>query len=137
MTNAHLGSTYSTLSVSDEGAFIEVGSGTGSFVGISTYNYSEVSNDGSTNNSFIVRDDFNNKGLVYLDDYSGQFTTHSLVSKGYADSVIQRVQNGLTYSSGNIEIGGDLNHNTTINGNGFRFNIVNTGIMVFLSLIHI
>ena len=137
MTNAHLGSTYSTLSVSDEGAFIEVGSGTGSFVGISTYNYSEVSNDGSTNNSFIVRDDFNNKGLVYLDDYSGQFTTHSLVSKGYADSVIQRVQNGLTYSSGNIEIGGDLNHNTTINGNGFRFNIVNTGIMVFTSSISI
>ena len=133
INNTYLGGTYSTISVSDEGAFIEVGSGTGSFAGISTYNYSEVSNDGSTDNTFIVRDDFNNKGLVYLDDYSGQFTTHSLVSKGYADSVIQRVQNGLTYSSGNIEIGGDLNKNTTINGNGFNFSIENTTIMVFTS----
>ena len=137
MTNAYLGSTYSTLSVSDEGAFIEVGSGTGSFAGISTYNYSEVSNDGSTNNSFIVRDDFNNKGLVYLDDYSGQFTTHSLISKGYADSVIERVQNGLTYSLGNIEIGGNLTKHTTINGGGFNFSIENTGIMVFTSSISI
>ena len=137
MNNTYLGGTYSTLSVSDEGAFIEVGSGSVSFAGIYTYNYSEVSNDGSTDNTFIVSDGFSSKGLVYLDDYTPNFTTHSLVSKGYADSVISRVENGLTYSSGNIEIGGSLNKNTVINGDGFNFSIENTAIMVFTSSLSI
>lgn len=80
--------TYSTISVGDDGAFLEVGNGLGTYAGIYTYNYSEQSYDGTTDNTFIVRDDFNNKGLVYLDDYTGQFTTHSLVSKGYVDKAI-------------------------------------------------
>ena len=125
MTNAYLGSTYSTISVSDEGAFIEVGTGGGTFAGIYTYNYDEVSNDGSTNNSFIVRDDFNNKGLVYLDDYSSNFTTHSLVTKGYVDSIVSSSPgNGLDYvSTGIIGLGGTLSQNTTINSNGFDLSI--------------
>jgi hypothetical protein len=132
ITNAYVGGTYSTLSVSDEGAFIEIGN-VGTYSGISTYTQKELSNDGSNDNTFIVRDDFSSKGLVYLDDYTPNFTTHSLVSKGYADSVISRVENGLTYSSGNIEIGGSLNKNTVINGEGFNFSIENTAIMVFTS----
>ena len=124
--------TYSTLTVSDEGAFIEIGN-VGTSSGISTYTQKELSNDGSNDNTFIVSDGFSSKGLVYLDDYTPNFTTHSLVSKGYADSVISRVENGLTYSSGNIEIGGSLNKNTVINGDGFNFSIENTAIMVFTS----
>lgn len=42
--------------------------------------------DGSTNNRLIVTDEEFDKGLVYADDYTGQFTTHSLVSKEYVDS---------------------------------------------------
>ena len=129
-------STYSTISVSDEGAFIEIGN-VGTSSGISTYTQKELSNDGSNDNTFIVSDGFSSKGLVYLDDYTPNFTTHSLVSKGYADSVISRVENGLTYSSGNIEIGGSLNKNTVINGDGFNFSIENTAIMVFTSSISI
>ena len=42
--------------------------------------------DGSTNNRLIITDEEFDKGLVYADDYTGQFTTHSLVSKEYVDS---------------------------------------------------
>lgn len=129
-------STYSTIGVNDEGAFIEIGN-VATYSGISAYTQKESSYDGSTDNTFIVRDDFSSKGLVYLNDYTPNFTTHSLVSKGYADSVISRVENGLTYSSGNIEIGGILNKNTVINGGGFDFSIENTGLMVFTSSLSI
>lgn len=43
--------------------------------------------DGSSNNRMIITDySGNNKGIVYADDYTAQFTTHSLVTKGYVVS---------------------------------------------------
>ena len=42
--------------------------------------------DGSTNNRLIVTDEEFDKGLVYADDYTANFTTYSLVTKGYVDS---------------------------------------------------
>jgi hypothetical protein len=41
--------------------------------------------DGSTDNHMII-DDYGNKGLVYADNYTANFTTHSLVTKGYVDT---------------------------------------------------
>lgn len=45
-------------------------------------------NDGSLNNFMVITDDIGNKGLSYYDDYSSNFTTFSLVTKGYVDSKI-------------------------------------------------
>ena len=45
------------------------------------------SSDGSVN-SMIVQDQILQKGLVYYDDYTGNFSTHSLITKGYVDSAI-------------------------------------------------
>jgi len=44
--------------------------------------------DISTNNSLVISDVIYSKGLVYSDDYSANFTTFSLVTKGYVDSKI-------------------------------------------------
>lgn len=44
--------------------------------------------DGSTDNTMVIRDGSYNKGLVYMYDYSSNFTTQSLVTKGYVDSAI-------------------------------------------------
>ena len=44
--------------------------------------------DGSSNNTMIIEDEFSSKGLVYYDDYSANFTTYSLVTKGYVDSQV-------------------------------------------------
>lgn len=46
-----------------------------------------LSSDGSVN-SMIVQDQILQKGLVYYDDYTGNFSTHSLITKGYVDSAI-------------------------------------------------
>ena len=43
--------------------------------------------DTSVNNYMIIQDDFGLKGLVYLDDYTANFTENSLVTKQYVDSV--------------------------------------------------
>lgn len=44
--------------------------------------------DGSTDNTMVIRDSVYSKGLVYMYDYSGNFTTQSLITKGYVDSAI-------------------------------------------------
>jgi len=75
--------------------------------------------DGSTDNRLIVQDDEFSKGLVYRDDYSSNFSTYSLVTKGYVDSVVSSVgaTNGLVeLSNGVIGLGGTLSNSTNING---------------------
>ena len=42
--------------------------------------------DGSTNNRMVVSDGLSNKGLVYEGDYTSNFTTYSLITKGYVIS---------------------------------------------------
>jgi len=53
-----------------------------------THNNPESIDDGSTNNYLTIRDEIASKGLVYISDYSANFTTHSLVTKGYVKSLI-------------------------------------------------
>ena len=72
--------------------------------------------DGSTDNRLIVDDGEFSKGLVYFGDYSANFSTYSLVSKGYVDDKQQYVNNGLTFSSGYIGLGGTLSGPVIIDG---------------------
>ena len=83
--------------------------------------------DGSTDNRLIVQDDEFSKGLVYRDDYSSNFSTYSLVTKGYVDDKQQYVNNGLTFSSGYIGLGGTLSGPVFIEGydNNVYFNDFN------------
>jgi len=53
--------------------------------------------DGSSNNRIVITDDVYSKGLVYFDDYSANFTTFSVVTKGYVDSVINTVGSSAVY----------------------------------------
>ena len=62
---------------------------------ISHYN-SLSSTDGSSN-SMLVKDSTINKGLVYYDDYSTNFTNNSLISKKYVDNAISGFTTGYTY----------------------------------------
>jgi hypothetical protein len=80
--------------------------------------------DGSTDNRLVVEDSEFSKGLVYQDDYSSNFSTYSLVTKGYVDDKQQYVNNGLTFSSGYIGLGGTLSGPVFIEGydNNVYFN---------------
>jgi len=91
---------------------------------ITLYTDAQGISDGSTDNRLIVMDDEFNKGLVYQDDYSSNFSTYSLVTKGYVDDKQQYVNNGLTFSSGYIGLGGTLSGPVFIEGydNNVYFN---------------
>ncbi len=52
---------------------------------IHTTQQSLLSGDPSTNNTMIITDAISNKGLVYVTDYSANFTDNSLVTKSYTD----------------------------------------------------
>jgi hypothetical protein len=94
---------------------------------INLYTDAQGISDGSTDNRLIVDDDEFNKGLVYKDDYSSNFSTYSLVTKGYVDEKQQYVNNGLTFSSGYIGLGGTLSGPVFIEGydNNVYFNNFN------------
>jgi len=94
---------------------------------IALYTDAQTISDGSTDNRLIVEDDEFNKGLVYQDDYSSNFSTYSLVSKNYVDDKQQYVNNGLTFSSGYIGLGGTLSGPVFIEGydNNVYFNDFN------------
>ncbi len=51
-------------------------------------NYNNTIGDGSVNNSIVIKDVQNSKGVVYDGDYTSNFSTHSLITKGYVDSAI-------------------------------------------------
>ena len=71
------------------GSSIELSSvnGIGDVSQITIFNEGQSILDGSTDNKLIVVDTEYQKGIVYDGDYTGQFTTHSLVTKGYVDSI--------------------------------------------------
>lgn len=68
------------------GSVIKFENSGGNEINFSTYDIAIT--DGSTNNTMVVRDSIYSKGLVYYDNYTSQFTTHSLITKGYVDSAI-------------------------------------------------
>lgn len=51
--------------------------------------------DGSSDNRMIIRDDYSQKGLAYKEDYSSNFTTQSLITKGYVDSATSSIWSAL------------------------------------------
>lgn len=81
-------------------------------------------NDGSSDNTMVVTDNISLKGLVYSDDYTSNFTTYSLVTKGYVDSLgtssITYAGSGLTESGSTsskiLHLGGELTQNTNLDG---------------------
>ena len=74
--------------------------------------------DGSTNNRFVVTDSIG-KGMVYAGDYTGNFTTHSLVTKGYVSTALTGMVNGATNGISNfgsyLGLGGTISQNTSLN----------------------
>ena len=111
--------TYSFVDITP--GLLQMGSGDPLIgnAGINFYSQDQVSLDGSTNNRIVVADDISQKGIVYKDDYTANFTTYSLVTKGYVDSVVSSVgaTNGLVeLSNGVIGLGGTLSTSTNING---------------------
>jgi len=79
---------------------------------ITIYNTDTSVNDGSTNNRFIITDSVNSKGLVYYNDYSANFTTYSLVTKGYVDAqVVNSISKYSTTMGFTASITETINHN--------------------------
>jgi hypothetical protein len=75
--------------------------------------------DTSTNNTMIITDGISSKGLVYKGNYNANFTQNSLVDKRYVDATVASgvtADNGLTKTLANIQLGGPLIQNTSING---------------------
>jgi hypothetical protein len=78
----------------------------------------------------------NTQGLVYDGDYTSGFVTHSLITKGYVDSLINSVgaTNGLTeITPGVIGLGGTLSQTTIINGDGYDLLLSNFDNLFFTS----
>lgn len=115
--------TYSAVSIQNHRVSLR-SNGSSYSVFITLYTDPQGISDGSTDNRLIVDDDEFNKGLVYKDDYSSNFSTYSLVTKGYVDDKQQYVNNGLTFSSGYVGLGGTLSGPVFIEGyhNNVYFN---------------
>jgi len=83
------------IDVTDISASIYTGTA-GQNNSIELFAYDDSVTDGSTNNRMIVTDDANSKGLVYAQDYTANFTTYSLITKGYVDNAIASNNTGVT-----------------------------------------
>ena len=83
--------TYSNIIRSTNNSISTVVSsidGSGSYSSVWLFNSSQslTSGDLTTNNHLIITDQLGNKGLVYDEDYSLNFSNNSLVTKSYVDS---------------------------------------------------
>lgn len=77
---------YSYCNIDQTSFRIAVSDSTGSDENaITFYNQSQTIADGSNDNTMIIEDWLSEKGLVYAEDYSGNFTEESLVTKRYVD----------------------------------------------------
>jgi hypothetical protein len=122
------GNTFSRVVVQNHVLLLENQNEIGDSTSYGLYLNEHTIGDGSTDNRLIINDEVSQKGLVYSQDYTSNFTTYSLVSKGYADSLLSRVENGLTQSpNGNIMLGGSLNTAVVIEGftNNVYFSDIN------------
>lgn len=76
------------------------------------------------NGQWLITPGFTVYGLANYDiDRSGSYTNRSLVDKQYVDSKTPSANNGLNVSGSNIQLGGPLITNTTIDNAGFDLNI--------------
>lgn len=87
LTSQFASGDYSYISAEQGQVYLETLKGS-SASWIRIPDVSESVSDGSTNNNMIIKDDISVKGLVYYDDYTTNFSTHSLITKGYVDSAI-------------------------------------------------
>lgn len=78
---------------------------------ISLFSTGQTTTDGTSDNRMVITDTEYQKGLVYNGDYTSNFSTYSLVTKGYVDSIGlstpslgQVLAVGNTSSGYNIEI---------------------------------
>jgi hypothetical protein len=120
ITSSDVATGSSNVSVTNNDAKIETQDVVGkTVVRLSTYRQGQSVTDGSTNNTMVITDETSSKGVVYANDYTANFTTHSLVTKGYVDSFLSNsliYTNGLTSSGYIARLGGTLDQNTTIDG---------------------
>jgi hypothetical protein len=93
-------STYSRVFVDNQSTSISAFDGSLS-TGILITNIDQNINDGSSDNRLLVTD-ANQKGLVYTDDYTANFSTYSLVTKGYVDSAVSSGWTGTFSADGQI-----------------------------------
>lgn len=114
------GNTFSRLITQNHVVLLENQNETGDSTSYGLYLNPQIVNDGSSDNRLIINDEVSQKGIVYQDDYTSNFTTFSVVTKGYVDSIPEKVDNGLTFSSGFIGLGGTLSRDVTIDGYGFE-----------------
>jgi len=87
------------------------------------------------------------QGLVYLNDYSANFVTQSLVDKNYVDSGTNSIwtyiyDNEKTFVSGletngnTISLGGTVSNNLILNGSGYDMMFTEFDNMVFTSSVY-
>lgn len=69
---------------------------------ITMWTSNQVGGDGSVNNRMIITDGNNTKGLVYAADYSANFTTYSLITKGYALGLVGATAGTPIYTQRNV-----------------------------------
>jgi hypothetical protein len=138
ITNTADGSIYITSNY-DKVSLSSFNNGSVSEIKLSSSSPETIPNNGS-DNVIIITDDVYNKGMVYSDDYSANFTPESLVSKRYVDSVVTgigltagnglvnnggvidvNIDNGLSIVNDSVVLGGTLSQNTTINNGSFNY----------------
>ena len=127
------GSTFSEIKATNNESILYTES-SGSYSQVRVSNSPQVVGDLSINNYLLIKDELGFKGLIYEDDYSSNFTTYSLVTKGYVDSAVPNVgaDNGLQeLSPAVVGLGGTLSQNTYINADSNDLVIGNIGTLLF------
>ncbi len=81
---------------------------------IQSIQQSLLAGDPSTNNTMIITDAISNKGLVYVTDYSANFTENSLVTKAWVLGQLSSTTVIVTNTVESINLGTALNINYSI-----------------------
>ena len=131
------GNTFSRVVIQNHVLLLENQNEIGDSTSYGLYLNEQTIGDGSTDNRLIINDEVSQKGLVYSQDYTSNFTTHSLVTKGYVDYKHQYVNNGLTFSSGYVGLGGTLSNSVIIEANQFDFSYRDLGRLSITASVYV
>ncbi len=122
LNNYGIGATSSLLSLTDNAISLQSRPQGGAYSSIVNYNTSQTAGDGSNNNTFLIIDSLNSKGLVYNSDYSANFTTYSLVTKQYVDGLVSTGTSGTSGINGNDGTSGSSGESGTAGTSGVNGN---------------
>ena len=79
---------------------------------LNLYSISQLVTNNGTNNTIVIEDTVNNKGIVYNSDYSANFTFESLITKRYADTLVSNyiplTQKGAANGVATLDGGGKI-----------------------------